>query len=111
LVVTDTDWTYDVSGALEFSANIPASCVMDAGGDCDALAMAVEAECTDPGDGSCDCTAEESVSIASSGTYTVEDGNRAVIDNGEEWLFCVEGDGISLRDSNADGSPTFVGSR
>jgi hypothetical protein len=111
LVVTDANWTYDVSGTIVYSANIPTVCVAAVGGDCAAVATALEAECSDPGDGSCDCTAEEAVEIASSGGYTLEDGNRAVIDNGDEWIFCIEGDGITLRDSNAADSATYVGSR
>jgi hypothetical protein len=59
----------------------------------------------------CDCTSTNvSITNATNGTYVIQSTGHALVNGNENWLYCVEGGGITLRKvvENAF-SPIYVG--
>lgn len=92
---------YTVTGKA--TLDVPASCAVPAGGcaavQSDIASGATNASCADDGSGGCQCDVTSTESDQGSTTYTVQ-GDTIVTGDGNEYAFCVQGNGMSYRHTN-----------
>jgi hypothetical protein len=112
LTVTATNWDYAASGTLSTTIMIPGVCAAQAQGCAGVqtlLGQIGTATCT--GNASCECDVSVDIANGSTGTYTVS-GGVATVDGAEEWYFCSEDGGMSLRrkvtTGNEEPNPTYT---
>ncbi len=92
---------YTVTGKA--TLDVPASCSVPAGGcaavQSDMAAGTTTASCADDGSSGCKCDVTTTLSDEGSTTYTVQ-GDTIVTGDGNEYAFCVQGNGMNYRHTN-----------